>query len=139
MVWAFSGSAAGAGGVVVEERFGLGDDLVLEHSAMFLVGVPRAVRRLVVEHEEEGLVLRARVEEGEAEIGDDIGGVALDREPAIGREEIRVVIDALAGQDDPAVEAGGIAAEMPLADHAGVITVRTGRASPRSAASRRSG
>jgi hypothetical protein len=40
---------------------------------------------------------------------------------AVGNEELRIPIRALAGQHDPAVEAGGIAAEVPFADHAGVV------------------
>ena len=39
----------------------------------------------------------------------------------VGRVEDRVDVGALARQDLPAVEAGGIAAEVPLADHAGVV------------------
>ena len=36
-------------------------------------------------------------------------------------EEDGIPIRALAGQDDPAVKARGVGAEVPLADHAGVI------------------
>jgi len=48
--------------------------------------------------------------------------MAFDGELFAVDEELRIPISALAGQDDPAVEAGGIAAEMPFADHASVVT-----------------
>jgi hypothetical protein len=79
------------------------------------------VRRLLMQHEEERLVLRARLEEPDPEVGGDVGAVALDGQLAPGDEEDRIQIRALAGQDDPAVEARGVGAEVPLANHASVV------------------
>ena len=84
--------------------------------------LPRPVRRLVVHHQEERLVARPRLEEVERQVGDDVGGVAARVGLLAGRRvEHRIDVGALAGQDLPAIEAGRIAAEVPLADHAGVV------------------
>ena len=91
---------------------------------MLVVRVPRAVRGLVVAHEEERLVLGPVLEEVDRQIGDDVGHVALDPPAAGGLDEVRVVIDALARQDRPAVEAGRVAAQVPLADHARMVARR---------------
>src|SRR5437660_856945 len=66
----------GAGGVVVVERLRLGHAHVLPLLAVLLVRLPGAVRRLVVAHEEERLVLRPVLEESQREVGDQIGAVA---------------------------------------------------------------
>ena len=60
-----------------------------------------------------------------AEIGDDVGDVAT----RVGllahrRVEHRIDVGALSRQDLPAVEARGIAAQVPLADHTGVVAAR---------------
>lgn len=111
----------GAGGVIVPERGGFRNDLVGEEGAVLFVGLPTAMGRLLVEHQEERLVLRARIQKLETETGGDLGGVALDGDAAMRGEEIRVLIDALAGKNDPAIEPGGVGPEMPFSDHAGVI------------------
>jgi hypothetical protein len=43
------------------------------------------------------------------------------REHSLGRYELRILIVALTREHDPAVEAGGVVAQMPLPDEAGVI------------------
>src|SRR2546430_10518941 len=53
-----------------------------------------------------------------------VGDVARVRLAAVGRDEDGVVVDALAGEDVPVVEADGVAAKVPLADHAGVVAGR---------------
>ena len=50
--------------------------------------------------------------------------MTLDGDAAVRRQEIRIVVHALAGENDPAVESGGIAAEMPLADHDRMVAGR---------------
>jgi len=79
------------------------------------------MRGLVVEHQEKGFVGRAGAEPFEAEPGCDLGAVPFNGEAVAVDQEDRVAIDALAGQDDPTVEAGRVGAEVPLADHAGVV------------------
>ena len=75
---AFSAAGFVAAGVVVEQRLRLGDRHVL-----VLIEVPRgrlpvAVRRLVLIHQEERLVLVALVlQPVEGHVGDDVGRVAL--------------------------------------------------------------
>ena len=111
----------GPRGVVVAQGRRLGDVPVLELLAVLLVGRPLAVRRLVVGHEEERLVLRPVLEQVDGEVGDDVGDVALDAPPAVLVVEGRIVVDALPGQDVPVVEARRVAAQVPLADHGGVV------------------
>ena len=45
-----------------------------------------------------------------------------DGQLVAGNEEDGIPIGSLAGQHDPAIEAGRVGAEVPFADHAGVIT-----------------
>ena len=118
----FSCRALGPRGVGVPQRGRLGNPPVLELLPVLLVRHPVPVRRLVVQHQEEGLSRRAVADEVEGEIRDDVRDVT----PAVGllagrRVEDRVHVRALAGQDLPAVEARRVAAEVPLADHAGVV------------------
>ena len=78
-----------------------------------------AVRGLVVDQQAEGPVRVAAVQEVEALLGDDVGGVALDRLLAVGAAHHRVDVGALVGEDPPVVEAAGAralgAAQVPLA------------------------
>ena len=112
----------GSRGVIIPECRRLGDPLCCEQSAVRAVGLPWAMRRLVVQHEEERLVARAILDELDAPIRDDVGGV-----PAgVGRlrrrgVEHRIHVDTLPRQDLPAIEAHGIAAEVPFPDHPRVI------------------
>ncbi len=114
----------GAGRVVVPEGLGLGDDLVLEQGLVPFIGLPGAVGGFLVEHEEERLVLGPRLQELDPEVRGDGGAVPFDREPVPRDEELRIPVGSLARQDDPAVEAGRVGAEVPLADHPGVISRR---------------
>ena len=120
------GLAGGVGPrrVIVAERGRLGNVALVVQREVLVVRVPRAVRGLVVAHQEERLVLGPVLEEVDRQIGDDVGHVALDLPAARGLEEGRVVIDALARQDRPAVEAGRVAAQVPLADHARMVAGR---------------
>ena len=111
-------------GIVVEERGGLRDHRRGEPLAITLVGRPLAVGRLLVEHQEKWPVLRPRREELEPQVGRDLRAVPIDRERAARHEERRVAVGTLTGQHGPAVKAGGVTAEVPLADHAGVVTPR---------------
>ena len=110
-----------AGSIVVVERGRLRDVHAVIHVRVLLVRLPLAVRRLLVAHQEERLVLRAVLDEVDGEIRDEVGDVAGVLLAAGRREEDRVVIHALTGQNVPEIEARRLAAEVPLADHAGVI------------------
>ena len=108
----------GAGGIVVPKRGWFRNGPGREFSAVFLLRRPRAMRRLVVAHDKERLVLRPVAERLDRQFGDDVGGVAAGvRFLPAGGVENRVVVRALARQDFPAIEARRIAPEMPFADH----------------------
>ena len=76
----------------------------------------------VVHHQEKGLARRTLLHELERQIRDDVGrvlaGIGL---LACCRVEQRILIRSLSGQDLPFVEAGGIASEVPLPHHPGVV------------------
>lgn len=112
----------GAGGVVIEEGVGLRDDAVFEESSIALVRLPSPVGGFLVEHEEEWFVLGAGLEEFDSEVAGDVGAVALDGKFLGFCEEGGVPVGALSRENDPAVEADGVAAEVPFSDHAGVVT-----------------
>lgn len=71
-----------------------------------------------------GQVGRPSLEKLNTQIPGNLGAVALDRELAAGHKKFRIPIVALAGQHDPAVEAGGIRAQVPFLDHARVVATR---------------
>ena len=108
--------------VRVPERHGLRNPLRREAGRVRFARLPRTVRRFVMHHQKERLLARPALDELEGQIGDDIGGVAARvRLLSCRRVEHRIPVCALAREDLPAIEPGGIAAEMPLADHAGVV------------------
>src|ERR1035437_5616408 len=116
------GDAARAPFVVVEEVVGLGDVAVSEEILVFGGRLPGAVRRLVMAHGEERLLRVALFEPVEREIADQVGAVAgILLAPGAG-EERGIVINALAGENVPVVEAGGLARQVPLADHRRLVT-----------------
>ena len=111
----------GSGRVVVPEGGGLGDDFVFEEGFVFGVGLPGAVRSFLVQHQEERFIGGARIDKLEAELGGDLADVSLQGDATVWRDEIGIEVNALAGENHPAVEAGGVAAEVPFADHPGVV------------------
>src|SRR5439155_25631626 len=99
--------------VRVPEGLWLRNPPALEHPAVPLVGRPRPMGGLVVAHEEERTVLWPAPDELDREVGDEVGGVAAGVGLlARGRVEHRIVGGALAGNDLPAVEPGGVAPEV---------------------------
>src|ERR1017187_2414973 len=82
------------------------------------------MRRLVMAHEEERLVLWPGFYEVDGEVGDDVSHIALDHVPAIGVNKLRIKIDSLPRQNAPFVESGRVAPKVPLAEHARVIPRR---------------
>src|SRR5262249_23134844 len=60
-------------------------------------------------------------EEIDGKVGDEVGDVAGMFLAFTHLDQDGIVIEPLAGKDVPVVEAGGVAAEVPFADHAGVI------------------
>ena len=119
---------ARGGGVVqvaIEEGRGLGQVLVLPQFEVTQGRHPGAVRRLVLAHQQERLVaVRVLVEPVDREVGDDVGAVALDLAAALGVDQHGVVVVALPGQHVPVIEALGIGAQVPLADHRGLVADR---------------
>ena len=77
--------------------------------------------RLLVHHQEERFVSRTGLEKLNRQVAGDVGAVPLDRERVPRREELRVPVGTLARENHPAIEAGRVAAEVPLADDARVI------------------
>ena len=115
----------GARRVRVPERDRLRNPLRGELRGVRFARLPRPMRRLVVHHQEERLVARAVLEKVEGPVGDDLGGVSTGVGLLVARRvEHGIAVRTLAGQDLPAIETGGIAAQVPLADHAGVVAAR---------------
>ena len=90
---------------------------------MVRAGLPVAVRRLMLVHQHEGLLLVAIVlEPGEGFVGDDIGCVAGVRfgdwvAVVICGYHRRVVVGALPFEDIVIIKPGGCTTEMPFADY----------------------
>lgn len=74
-----------------------------------------------MQHQEERFIGGARIDKLEAELGGDLADVSLQGDATVWRDEIGIEVNALAGENHPAVEAGGVAAEVPFADHPGVV------------------
>src|SRR6185436_627467 len=56
------------------------------------------------------------------EIGDEVGAVAGMLFALAAVDERRIMVNALAGEDVPVVEARGVGREMPLADHGSLVS-----------------
>ena len=69
----------GPRGVIVAERGRLGNVALVVEREVLVVRVPGPMRRLVVAHQEERLVLGPLFEKIDGQVGDDVGHVALDR------------------------------------------------------------
>ena len=107
--------------VVVEEGGRLVVHAVVVGLEVAQGGLPLTVRGLVLTHEEEGLGLVALGEPVEGDIGDDVGDVAGILDGLAHADHGRIIVDTLAGEDLPEIEAGGIGAEMPLANDRGLV------------------
>lgn len=113
---------AGAALVLVVEVVGFGDFDVFEQILVLGAGFPGAMGRLVVAHEKEGLVFVALLEPIEGEVTDEVGAVAVVFfAGAVHVDEDGIVVEALAGEDLPVVEAGGVGGEVPLSDDCGLV------------------
>lgn len=113
----------GATLVVVPESLRLGDLDVIVLSHVLGVGLPIAMRRLVLVHQEEGFaVVPFFLQPLESLVGDDIGRVAGVMHLAVGGVHPRVVVRALALQHMPVVESGRRGAEMPFSDNGRLVT-----------------
>ena len=112
--------------VVVEQRLRLRDRLAVVLRQVIRAGHPAPMRRLVLEHEHEGLVgVAALGQPLERQVGHDVRDVtfAPARRGRVGIrvQKIRVVVRSLSGQHLPVVETGGRALEMPFPDHGGLV------------------
>ena len=106
---------------VVEERRRFRVDAILVEAEVLDIGLPLAVRRLVLTHEHERLGLVALGNPIEGKVGDDVGDVTLSLHHALRVLHRRVIIDALSWQHLPEVETDGVADEVPLADDGGLV------------------
>ena len=106
---------------IVEERRRFRVDAILVEAEVLDIGLPLAVRRLVLAHEHEGLGLVALGNPIKGEVSDDVGDVTLRLHHALRVLHRRVIIDALPRQHLPEVEADGVADEVPLADDGGLV------------------
>ena len=108
-----------AGGVVlvvVEERLGLGNVDVVVELQMAQRRHPAAVRRLVLHHEHEGLVVGPLfLQPIHREIGHHIRRVTINAHLAFGCEEIRIVVQPLPRQHHPVIKPLRITLQMALA------------------------
>ena len=77
--------------------------------------------RFVVAHQEERFVLGPVLEKLDGQISNDVGDVPVDDAPAGRFEKGRIDVRALSRQDRPVIEPGRVAAEVPFADHAGIV------------------
>ena len=111
--------------VGIPERLRLRDPSIGELRSVSCVGFPWPVRRFVMEHQEERLIPRPVLDEVDAQVRDHVGHVPPGVRFLAGRSvEDRIHVRALTGQDLPPIEADGIASEVPLPDHAGVVATR---------------
>ena len=118
----FSCSASVRVAYVSHSVGGSGIQRVLEQLAGAPRPAPRSGAAPCGAHQEERLARPAGPDEVDGQVGDDVGDVAARVGLLAGRGvEHRIDVGALAGQDLPAVEARRVAAEVPLADHAGVV------------------
>ena len=107
---------------VVEQRRRLRDLHVVVQGEVVGTGLPVAVWRLVLEHQEERLVVLARLlQPGQREVREDVGGVALPRNQLPIAAHAGVVVGPLAAQDVPVIEARGLALQVPLADQGRLV------------------
>ena len=95
-------------GIVIEQIGRFGDGFVVVQAQLLGAGVPFAVWSLVpvAEHERLGLIAPF-LQPLERFIGDYIRHIPLDVLPALGGEEVRVVVLALARQHHPVVKPVG--------------------------------
>ncbi len=111
--------------VLVEQAGRLGDLHVVERAKMTQCRCKRAVRRLVLAHQEKGPRLVATIQPGQRLVGHKIGHVAGETLPlAAHLDKHGIVVVALPGQDLPVIETNRPSLQMPLADHRSVITAR---------------
>ena len=113
-VLVFDGESAAF--VVVEKRRRLGIDAVLVVAEMAEGGGPFTMRRLVLDHGEEGFGLVPLLQPFQRTLGDDVRHVARLLDVLAHADHGRVVVDALAGKDLPMVETRRVAHQVPLAE-----------------------
>ena len=79
--------------------------------------------RFVLHHEDEGFFFVALgAEPLLGLVGDDLADVASFPVVAFGCDEVGIVVAALAGEDFPVVETGGLTGKVPFANQGGLIT-----------------
>src|SRR5262245_11930903 len=80
------------------------------------------MRGFVVKHEKKRFVRGPLFQQGDTEVSQHIGGVALVNAGALTIIEHRIKVASLARQNFPMIKTGRITAQVPLADHGSEIT-----------------
>ena len=107
--------------VMVEQIERLWNSFPFIHLGVLVVRLPRAMRRFMMRHQEKRFVLLAALEVLDRMVGDDVGAVSLELLLLTHFDHGGVVINALAGQHDPVIEAARIVLQVPLADEACLV------------------
>ena len=101
---------------LVEQGRGLGHLDIIVQVKVACRGHPVPVRGLVLYHQHEGLTgVTALFQEVHRHVGDEIGAIPLDGNFTFRGDEIRVVVEALAGQYRPGIVSLGLSLEVGLA------------------------
>ncbi len=107
--------------VLIVKRLGERDVVIVVHLGVLAVRLPLAVRRLVVVHQAERLILLAVLDEVQCLVGDDVGHVTLDRRALAVGDEDRIEVPSLSDQYRPLIEASRVGYQVPFANDAGLI------------------
>src|SRR5690606_20087405 len=95
---------------------------VLEGVVETRIRLPWPVGGLEVVAQAERLVVGPLAQVGDRLVADHVVGVAAEPDRGAVDDALGIEVAALAAQDRPVVEAGRVGLDVPLADHAGVVT-----------------
>ena len=111
-----------AAGVIVVEVLGQREGHIIVKTQVAGIGHPSTVRGLMVQQEAERLALVSFIVQPiKSQIGRDVRGVPFDLTLLAVIDEDGVIVIALAYEDVPVIETGGIGGEVPFADHGGLV------------------
>ena len=74
-----------------------------------------------MKHQKERFVLRTGSQKLDSQIGCHVGAVTVDLQLCPGNQKLRVLVNTLTRQHDPAVKTNRVRAQMPFSNHTGVI------------------
>jgi len=111
-----------AAGVIVVEVLGQREGHIIVKTQVAGIGHPSTVRGLMVQQEAERLALVSFIVQPiKSQIGRDVRGVPFDLTLLAVIDEDGVIVIALAYEDVPVIETGGIGGEVPFTDHGGLV------------------